>query len=484
MRAKHAAWAAGAMAMVLSGCAATSGSPPGDKAGGDRPVVTLTLGTVDPQGRPDTPTVKYFVARLEALSHGSVHVDVRWDSGNDYANGEQGIAKQVQSERMDLGWVGSRAFDTMGVTSLRAVQAPFLITDNRLTRTVAEDAVAATMLAGLTAAGLVGLGLYPDQLRHPVGFGKPLTSLADFRGARVRTPISNTSDAVLRALGAEPVHLNGGAYDRAIADHAVDGVDASLGLAPDGSFVTGNVTFYPRMNVLFGSKSGLADLDRSQRSALDRAARETLGHAVDSLPDAEDPTPFCGRGGTVVIASDAEVTAMRQATRRVYTKLEADPATKSAIDRIRALAGQFAPAPATTSCSAALPTTTATTRLLVPDGTYTAVATKADALRLGVRDECALKADGNHLRLELEDGLFEEWQGCSIRPEQVGSHGRFTVTKDTFTTSESCVRCGETYFDWSFDGHFLTLKVRGYGHGGPLDPVGQLITDHRWQKVG
>ena len=236
------------------------------------------------------------------------------------------------------------------------------------------------------------------------------------------------------------------------------------------------------MNVLFGSEATFAKLDHSQRSALDRAARETLTQAVDFLPDVEDPKPFCDAGGTVVTASDAELAAMRQAAQPVYAELEADPATKSEIDEIRAMAGQLGPAPASTSCAAPSPTTPATSSVLVPDGTYTAVATKADALRLGVRDECALKADGNHLRLVLEHGKFEQWEKCSIVADRVGSQGRFTVTKDTFTTNEPSD--GKTYFDWSFDGHFLTLKVRGYEAGGPLNPVGQFITDHRWEKVG
>jgi TRAP-type C4-dicarboxylate transport system substrate-binding protein len=475
--------AAAGLVMVLAGCDSAAEGSPGDKAGGSSPVVTLTLATPDPQGRPDTPTIEHFVARLESLTNGSVTVDVQWKAGTgvDY---EQAIAKQVRSGGFDLGWVGSRAFDTLGVASLRAVQAPFLITDNRLTRAVAQDQVAHRMLAGLAAAGVVGLGLYPDQLRHPVGFRKPLASMADFEGARIRTPTSNTSDAVFLALGMEPVHLGSGAYEKAVSDGSVDGVDASLGAAPalGGSFITGNVAFFPRMNVLFGSEASFAKLDPSQRSALDRAATEALEHAVDALPDVEDTTPFCAGGGSVVTASETELAAMRRAAQPVYAELEADPVTKSAITAIRALAGQFGRTPAPMSCAKAPPSNAPTDSALVPDGTYTAVATKADALRLGVQDECALRDDGNLLRLELKHGEYVQWQGCINVPEEVGSQGRFTVTKDTFTTIETC--CGEGYFDWTFDGRFLTLKMRARESGGPLEAAGQLIMDHRWEKVG
>ena len=149
--------------------------------------------------------------------------------------------------------------------------------------------------------------------------------------------------------------------------------------------MTGNVVFFPRMSVLFGSEATFAKLDRSQRSALNRAARETLEQVVATMPDVEDPTPFCEGGGTVVAASDAELAAMRRAAQPVYAELEADPATKSAINAIRALARQVGPAPAPTACGVPRPSSPTSGTALVPDGTYTAVATKADALRLGAR---------------------------------------------------------------------------------------------------
>lgn len=475
-----------AVAMMVAGCSGPSSGSPGDKAGGSSPVVTLKMGTVDPQGRPDTPTVEYFASRLHELSKGSVVVDVRWNAGLDYVDGEQAIAKQVRAGDLDLGWVGSRAFDTLGVSSLRAVQAPFLITDNRLTKAVAQDGIAAVMLADLSEASLVGLGLYPDQLRHPVGFRKPLASISAFRGARIRTLTSNTSDAVLRALGAEPVHLKGSAYRAAIDDHTLDGVDASLGLAPalGGAFVTGNVSLFPRMNALFASEPTLGKLDKAQRAALDRAARDTLAHAVKSLPDVEDPAPFCRGGGAVVTVTPTQLDAMHSAVRPVYAELESDPDTKKAIDRIRSVAGRFGPAPAARSCGAPHPAPSATgAAVLVPDGTYTAVATKADALRLGTKnDDCALKAEGAQLRLVLADGEFTQWEKCSILPDQIGSQGQFQVTPGTFTTIESC--CGETYLDWSFDGRFLTLALRAVEDGSPVDPGGRLIMEHRWEKIG
>ena len=95
---------------------------------------------------------------------------------------------------------------------------------------------------------------------------------------------------------------------------------------------------------------------------------------------------------------------------------------------------------------------------------------------------CALKSDGKRLRLELTHGQFTQWEKCSIFPDQIGSQGTYTVTPDTFTFHERC--CGASTVDWSFDGRYLTLKLRPSGDGSPIDPGARLVVNHRWEKVG
>ena len=471
------------LALALAGCGEVE-DPVGDKAGGSSPTVTLTMGTTDWRGRPDTPTVEYFLQRLTALTHGSVKVDVRWGDTNGDTDFEQALARQVRAGQLDLGWVGSRAFDTLGVKSLQAIQAPFLITDIQVMGKVAQDPVAHRMLAGLEPSGFIGLALFPGELRHPVGIRKALASLGDFKAARVRTPTSNASDAVLRALGAEPVHLGATAYDLALHDGTLDGTDASLGLAASlgGSVLTGNIVLYPRMHVLFTTDAALGQLDRAQREALVHAADEAVRHAVEVLPKGEDASAFCAGSGKVVNASASELAAMRQAAQPVYTELEADADTRAYIETIRTITEQVSPAPTLQPCGAPEPTVSPTVKALVPDGVYVATATKADALRLGAQDACALKSDGGHLRLELTNGQFTQWEKCSIVPDQIGSQGTYTVTPDTFTFHERC--CGASKVDWSFDGRYLTLKLRPYADGSPIDPGAQLVVNHRWERVG
>jgi TRAP-type C4-dicarboxylate transport system substrate-binding protein len=53
---------------------------------------------------------------------------------------------------------------------------------------------------------------------------------------------------------------------------------------------------------------------------------------------ADDAVKFCKDGGTVVVATAAEVADFKAAGAPVYTKLEADPDTKARIAKIKDLA--------------------------------------------------------------------------------------------------------------------------------------------------
>ncbi len=467
-----------ALALAMAGCTAAPGSP-GDKAGGSTSTVTLTLGVTDPKGRPTTPTVEFFANQVAEHSKGSVRLEVSWNAGEGTTDGEQFIARKVKSGALDLGWIGSRAWDTEGVTSLQALQAPFLITDNKLLSAVMSSPMATDMLAGLKAADVEGLGLYPDQFRHPVGFRKPLASVQAFNGARIRVLTSNASDALIRSLGAEPVHLNGNAYRQAISDGTLTGVDASLGLAPalNGSVLTGNLIFYPKVDTLFAGQQALRKLDPSQQQALRAAAQQTTAHVLGNLPAREDTGPFCSGGGRVVTAPDRDVRALQAASESVYRQLEADAQTAAFISQIRSLKAGITAAPLTTACGQSGPTTS--TAQAVPEGAYTAIGTKQDALRLGADDPCALKSDGAHLRLELQDGQFTQWEFCKNMPDSIGSQGTYTSTDKQLIIHETC--CGNTTLDWSFDGKALTLKIPHAETG--VDPMERFIAEHHWVKV-
>jgi TRAP-type C4-dicarboxylate transport system substrate-binding protein len=316
----------------------------------------LTLGVADPRGRPDTPVVERFAELVESRSDGAIRIEIAWAAGGDRS--EQGVVERVDAGELDLGWTATRVWDTLGVSSFQALQAPFLITDHAVLRNVLADPIAAEMLGGLEDAGFVGLGLYPDQLRHPLGYAEPLLTLHDFDGAAIRLLPSEATDALVRALGGEAAYgLSGSDLDAAIASGEVDGTETSLGLAsevaPPGSILTGNVVWFPRVNALFASDATASSLSERHWAILEDAANETFAFATDLVPTSETVDGFCSSGGEIVAARPEQIRALERAARPVTATMERDPETAAYLDRIRELKATSSPAELPTSCEAA-----------------------------------------------------------------------------------------------------------------------------------
>ena len=325
----------------------SGGDGEADKAGGSEAPKLLRLAVADDAEQPDAPFARYFARRVSARSDGSVRVRVVWDAAGQSSPGyELGIAQRVRDGDFELGWMGSRAWDRMGITSFQALQAPFLVTDYGLLGRIATGAPAERMLAGLDGHGFVGLGLVPEHLRYAFGVREPLASVDDFAGARVRVRPSEATDALMHALGAKPVHISGDDVAAAVADGKIDGAEASLGTnsREEGeNHLTVNLPLFPKTLTVFAGEDAYDQLEAGQREAIREAARETAAYAAAHPPSERAlMREFCLGGGGVsaVAATRGDLDALERAAQPVYAQLEEDPDTKALIAAIRALRGR------------------------------------------------------------------------------------------------------------------------------------------------
>ncbi len=127
------------------------------------------------------------------LSKGNITVVPVWGVGADITPpSAQGVIKIVKDGQYELGLAGAGSWDTVGATSFQALQAPFLITNDALAEAVAASEIGTRMLDGLSSVGITGLGIWPEELRHPISMipDKPILSPEDLKGLAVRTPPS------------------------------------------------------------------------------------------------------------------------------------------------------------------------------------------------------------------------------------------------------------------------------------------------------
>jgi TRAP-type C4-dicarboxylate transport system substrate-binding protein len=309
--------------------------------------ITLQLAIADAPGRPSEPYVLEFIEQVKTLSEGDMNIEPIWQAGDDTPAGfESGATQHVMEGDMELGLSASRAFDTQNVTSFQALQAPFLITNDALSKAVATSDIATRMLDGLSSAGVVGLTLWPEDLRHPFSLmpDKPILSPGDFAGMTVRVAPSDLTYMLIDTLGGSPMFGNEG-YQA-----AESGLRQGFSLTGTPT-ATGNVIFFPKFQVLFANGPAFEKLSEAQQNILREAASATQKKAIAEHPSEVDAaTAWCADGGTIVMASDEQVAAFEAAAQPVFEQIEQDPLNAELLAAIRELKENTEPSPGAQAC--------------------------------------------------------------------------------------------------------------------------------------
>jgi TRAP-type C4-dicarboxylate transport system substrate-binding protein len=323
-------------AALIVPATACSGSS-ADKAGGSRRAetkpVTLTLFTGDNLFAPE------YAAAVARLSGGAMRI--RITVGGNQPDYERGTVRYVRSGGAQLGSVGARVWDTMGVTSLRALVAPFLVDSLALEERVLESPRIARMLEGVDRAGVVGLAVLPGPLRRPLGLSRPLIGPEDYRGAMIAIRYGDVARTTFAALGAATEGYNVG-----VLPAAADGAELDVNTIGLNTFdarakgLTSNVVFWARPQTVFANRQAFQRLTPAQRQILRRAGREALAPEIARVAKEEQAalTAICGRGTLALArASATDLAALRRAVQPVYAKLNKDSFTKDVIREITRL---------------------------------------------------------------------------------------------------------------------------------------------------
>jgi len=414
-----------AVMAVLAGCT----GPGLDKAGGTqaRQPVVLTLANFIGE----SVELDGFAGEVRRLSAGTMRIDIRsrWRPGQ--VNSENGLIGDVGAGKADLGVVGSRAWDSAGVSSFRALSAPLLITSYGLQDRVLRSPMTGQMLRGLRPLGLAGIGVLPGPLRKPLGIARPLLRPSDYAGLRIGVQQSRVADATMRALGATPVW-----FPATRAMTGLDGIEQQIssiqGYQYDkvGRYLTANVSLWPRPLVLFANGKAWAALTPAQRRILSQAVTgdQAAETNVARYNERTDTAILCRRGLLrFLTASPADMAALRRAVQPVYHQLQRDPQTGRYIRQIEAMGKGVAAEPAPGCGHTARPAGKAGPL----DGVWQFTTTLADLRALpGVSQGDIVAENYGTYTFVIDRGRFaftqENRQACTW------AYGTFTVTGDRF----------------------------------------------------
>lgn len=318
----------------------------------------LTLAST-PSAVADVRPVDVFVRRVAAVSHGALRIRVIDQWGAYAPDAEVREVGAVAAGKLDLGWVGSRVFDVLGVRSFDALSAPMLIDSYPLEGAVLRSRIPDRMLGALERLHVTALGMLGNSLRRPISVQRPLLSPTFWRGTSFGTYRSEVQESAIHALGARPVRAFGTDRLRALDLGLIQGFefdlyrDNRIGLWPRARYVVGNVVLWPEFDVLFANPDRFASLTAEQRGWVREAAAAAAGESVAALGEANLIRAACAGGARVANANGADLAAFRRAFAPVYRALERDPETRQYIRKIERLKretgappGRLSPVPA------------------------------------------------------------------------------------------------------------------------------------------
>jgi TRAP-type C4-dicarboxylate transport system substrate-binding protein len=253
---------------------------------------------------------------------------------------------------VDLGWVGSRVFDTMGAPEFQALSAPMLVDSYPMENAVLRSGIPDRMLPGLAKIGVAGLGVLGEGLRLPFG-RRPLITPANWRGVRFGTYRSDIQEQAIRALGATPVVAFGPYRTHDLATGRIQGFELDIrryvrDVGPvQRLYAVVNVALWPQFDVLIANPRGLASLTAQQRRWVQQAAGDAARDSVAlaSGGTAADIRQACAVGARFVTATAAELAAMRRALSVVYQNMETNPQTRAIIQQLSRLKTATTPGP-------------------------------------------------------------------------------------------------------------------------------------------
>lgn len=439
------------LAAVAVSC--SSPAPVDDAPRYDGKPITLTIGTDDSPGKPSADAIGHFASEVASLSSTKITIEPRWHAEGDQhpTDWDQAIVAMVEEGTLDLALTPTSAWDVLGVTSLQPIQSPFLIDSDQLVAAVVEDEdLSSRLMSGLRRTGVQGISLWPEGLRHPFGFDKALTSPRDYAGQIIRSPKSAASTMLFRALDASTTAVDPDAT-------TMVGTQSEYRLSPNGIGVA-NITFFPKINVLYASAKTLSDLDPRVVDLLEVAAERTRTWAIGQTDDIAAGQAFCAAGGTVVTATDRDVDELKAATASVVNELAAAEGNRSVVDAIWRLK-RAAQTPKTATACTAVPLTQhepgkAEARL---NGAYRYTLTPRQFLNAGLTESDAFHNAGE-LTYTLANGRI---------------HFRLDPSEHQF--GKDSAGPDETDGTYQVDGHVLTIRFPAYDN--EIDRMLYAMTD-------
>jgi tripartite ATP-independent transporter DctP family solute receptor len=287
----------------------------------------------------DYPTVKalHFMAKeVEDKTQGrhKIHVFHSRQLGEEKETIEQIRVGAIDLNRTNVAPIGS-LIPTANVLAL-----PFLFRSFDHLHKVVDGGIGEEVLATFQRYGFVGLAFYDSGARSIYNRLKPVRSLADLKGMRIRVQQSDLMVDMIRALGAEPIELPYGQVLTGLETKLIEGAENNW-----PSYVTtGHYKVAPYYTltehtmgpeVLVMSLRAWEQLSPADQTIFRQAARESSRYMRSLWTGLEDVSRRQARSNGNTIVENFPRKPFEDAMNAIYATTVTDPDLRALVERIR-----------------------------------------------------------------------------------------------------------------------------------------------------
>jgi len=302
------------------------------------PKIVLKFGGVNDSTHPAIRAMnEVFKPRVEELTGGRVEVQV---FDNAQLGGERDMMEQLQAGVLHMAYI-SPIFATVD-PAINVMDLPFLFGNAEHVDKVIDGGIGMDLLKDLPAKGLVPLAYYENGFRVVTNSRKPIVSLTDLKGMKIRTPEAPISVAIFSALGANVTPLSFGELYSALQQKVVDGQENAYNTVASSRFFEVQ-KYVTETNHMWGAYVVMASgkwwntIDKEAQEAIRTAALESSKYQRELFrSQTADSKNLCIEGGMEV--SIPKIDEFRVAVSKVYDDFYKQyPQYKQIVEQIQML---------------------------------------------------------------------------------------------------------------------------------------------------
>jgi tripartite ATP-independent transporter DctP family solute receptor len=300
--------------------------------------IVLRSSDTHPDGYPTVEAVKYMGELIAERTDGRITVEVYHSA---QLGEERDTIEQTQFGVLDLNRVSLGPFNNL-IEATKVPSLPFIFRDVAHMRKVMDGEIGQEILDAFEEHNLVGLAFYDAGARSIYNRSRPVDSIDDLEGMRLRVMQSDVFVDMTQALGANATPMPYGEVYSSIQTGVIDGAENNWpSYESSGHFeVAGYYTLTEHLivpEVLVMSKQRWDSLSPEDQTIIREAARESVAHQRELWEAREKVSEEHVIAAGAQIVRGIDKAPFQAAMAPVYERHATSDELRSLIERIQAV---------------------------------------------------------------------------------------------------------------------------------------------------